>query len=261
LKLGKIEKKVLVALLKPSELGKKLNLFFEKHYYRYHAFFMNKPKEDEKLDCGAKTMYDIAGIVYGEGVLDPYRNLSLTRTAKASLTRALKNLYRKGLVKIAKPIFKCRWFDVKRARELFEDDEAVGFMERKIEELKIYENGNIVNYYYNGPPWGISGVFPDRCRRIYMLTKSGREVALKLALENPKLDEMIGFYVKKLKEEEKRRIEENKKRCMERCIHWMKELHQCSFVEMEGKEFITNECKYFRDKEWGYLLHEEDEYY
>ena len=71
------------------------------------------------------------------------------------------------------------------------------------------------------------------------------KLAEELALKYPELDQMIGFYVKKKREEEleRKRIE----RCFS-CFHW--DYGGCpKDTEIMRREFTSEDCKFFEDKD------------
>jgi hypothetical protein len=85
IKLTPLEKRVLIAVATPVK--KESNYFYE----------------------GYNTE-GIASQVYGDEVLnDYYHNLSICPAAKSTLSRTLKSLFNKGMVKKCKPHYRYRW--------------------------------------------------------------------------------------------------------------------------------------------------------
>jgi len=120
----------------------------------------------------------IAKLVYGEEVLDRVRrgghycsDVSLCFAAKSSLSRTLKNLWEKGLVKKCKPIRRYGWF--KENKEL---DRAsfYGVLWQFLKAVSINENGLFVveKIDFKTLPW--------KCHVWWMVTDKGKSLAEKL---------------------------------------------------------------------------------
>lgn len=155
IKLRKMEKKVLIALLQPN-----------KTEYNY-------PKE-------GNDMKGIAEIVYGQKVLNCERigehyceNLSVCYSAKSYLSNILNELFRKGLVKKCSPNYHYYW----QKKDEFESD-STGSWRKELKGLQArwYEStsGQFI----------IGNISLDRWTRLptntkfwWILTDKGKEIA------------------------------------------------------------------------------------
>jgi len=178
IKLTKLEKKVLTALLelKPQE-----------EYC---------PKEGNNIE-------GIASIVYGEEVFGCERrgghacvDLSVCYAAKSSLSRALKSLWKKGLVKKCKPIYESYW--VKG------NESGVGFYNRELVHLRAV---SIDFDRYRIEEISVKHL-PDRTHVWWLLTEKGIKYAkeglaetkpwLPYVMEPLKIDAQIGKEARKI---------------------------------------------------------------
>jgi len=175
MKLGKNEKKILVSLLKKYKEGEKYgNLIFEgKSISILAEEIYNEPIRDE--------------VLYEDGLINK---------VKASLTRSLNNLWRKGLVYKGKPIYSRYW--EKKHVEYFGygNEEISGRMSKKLETIDLYKYKDFDNMTFNWviaycqephkqidyiPEWA---QLPSKTKIWWVLTEKGKENAEKLRTGN-----------------------------------------------------------------------------
>lgn len=217
IKLTKLERKVVVALLKPRKRGK-----YDPDY----------PKQ-------GNDTYGLASIVYNEKGLDPYRNLSLTCAVKSSLSRVLNRLYRKGLVKKCKPIYRYSW----HKKEGGDDSGLVSYHGKDFEGFRAYEYGK--NHEIIGRTTMYESL-PHRTKVWWILTEKGKNIA----------EEISG-----VKAERRKRLLERCKGCM----NWYEKKRklldpetmkpvptevrgECEVIAMKGKELATEKCDWYDPK-------------
>lgn len=150
IKLTKLERKVLLALSKPTPQEKC-------GYY---------PSEGNNVK-------GIAKCVYGEEVLDCesrggyyVQNLGVCYAAKSSLSRVLKRLWEKGLVKKCKPIYESFWMKAGTGRY-----GGPGYWRRQLMYLKAV---SIISGRYHVEEVSANQL-PDRTHIWWMLTEKGKE--------------------------------------------------------------------------------------
>lgn len=157
IKLTKLEKQVLVALLEGKPKG-------EYDYY---------PDEGSDVKGIAKILYgsDVFGCERRGGRICMDLQGSVCYAVKASLSRTLKQLFRKGLVKRCKPIYASFW--VKANPEY----ESGGYYTRRIRYLRAIS-------IHNGGKYRVEEIqcreLPERCHVWFMLTDEGKEQAGRL---------------------------------------------------------------------------------
>lgn len=223
MKLGKNEKKILVVLKKV-----------------YVQYGLDYPE--------GKSMGILAKEIYNKPIRDEYPSpytCALLNKIKASLIRSLNNLWKKGLIYKGKPIYRSYW--EKEHIEHYGDgkEEIIGgCMTRKLERIELQTYDTIHGY---DPSKELSiphytYCLPSKTKIWWVLTDKGKEIAKKLALENPELDKLIGYYYKNKKEELKIEL---MKRC-KGCWKFSQELLHCDVKEMQGIEYETEDCSYYR---------------
>lgn len=191
-----------------------------------------RPRESiEYYPKEGNDTYGIASIVYGRDVLDPYSNASLTDSAKSSLSRALKSLWRKGMVKKCHPEYRRYWH---KPNEWNREIMGGGFYSADLMGLDaswVNEEGVHCTDYVRAS--GFSQL-PHRTRVWWILTDRGKDV----------FEEITG--IKRLRE-----------RCRDRCRNcecWDEEGDRCK-IERIGKKALTlEECR--EEGYWHWVEHE-----
>ena len=193
IKLTKLERRILKALSKKRP----------RESYEYY------PEE-------GNDTYGIASIAYGRDVLNPYHNTYLTDSAKSSLSRALKSLWRKGMIKKCLPRYRRYWH---KPDDWNKERGVVGFYGADLTGLNaswLNEKGVYCTDYIRAS--GFSQL-PHRTRVWWILTDRGKDV----------FEEITG--IKRLRE-----------RCR-KCECWDEERDQCK-IERIGKRVLTlEECR------------------
>ncbi len=137
MRLGILEKKILASLLvkREAEVG----------------IYPDKGNDE----------FGIHQIVFGSH--SPYKNLSIIEKERSSLSRALNNLYRKGLVKKGKPQYHYKWHK--------KDEYLSGYYGKDFHlKLEITENGEHTEII-TLPEFT---KLPKRTRYWWMLTEKGK---------------------------------------------------------------------------------------
>ena len=165
----------------------------------------------------------IASMVYGEKVLKRERvggnycsDISIAYSAKSSLSRALKSLWNKGLVKRCKPRYRRYWhkpddWDRERGRSIgFYGADLMGLNDSWVNEKGIYCTDYIRASSFSK--------LPRRTKEWWILTDSGKDV----------FEELTG--IKRLRE-----------RCR-KCECWDEERGRCKIERVGEKALTLEEC-------------------
>jgi hypothetical protein len=121
-------------------------------------------------------IYSIAKKVFGDAVLDCERrgghhcsDLRLAHAAKSSISRTLKNLFHKGLVKRCIPIYHYGW-----TRVHFRDGTTNGFY-GKLRDLQFLKAASINEHGLCVVEKLAFKELPDRCHVWWILTEKGKQ--------------------------------------------------------------------------------------
>lgn len=160
-KLGKTEKRVLVALLQQRE------------DWRTESYAVY-PKGND--------MYGIATIVYGVSGR-AYQNLALESSMYSTLSSVLHRLWRKGLVVMCTPEYRRKW----QGKSIWKEGTGgVGFMNKELVGLKTlyWKSGEfrpareLVKEACDNRGYTYKGlILPNRTHKWWMLTENGRKIA------------------------------------------------------------------------------------
>ena len=152
MKLGKNEKKILKILFKEKDFGSKIM------GYSYN------PTHDIKIIQNFRTIKEIARFIYGEDGEDFLGNLK--STVKVSLSRTMKNMYKKKLVQKGKLTYQRFW------------NKENKYMSSKLKYLHIHEyEKKGYDIIENFSPYSYT---PYNIRFIWILTEKGKEIVSNL---------------------------------------------------------------------------------
>ena len=215
MKLGKNEKRVLALLLKPTKI--------EPHNY---------PENGKSIGILADDVYPNKEVKEkGKGAMGIY---NLLNSVVVSLTNTLNNLYKKGFVIKAKPIYNRKW--IQRTHHS-DGDVDVPHPTTIFNGFNTHKYGEDSKQFISIQQWKC---LPTKTKLWWIITDEGREIAEKLISENPELDKLSGYHYKHRIEKEKRKLI---KRC-NRCDNFNHIEMYCKEEEMQGIEYETEVCKY-----------------
>ena len=145
----------------------------------------------------------------------------MTYSISSSLSRALKKLWHKGLLKKCKPSYEYRWHKLGP----YDESGSVGYYGKDFQNLRAFEfkNGN------KFPTETLIRVprytqLPHKTHVWWILTEKGKDIA----------EEVLGVKA------------ERRKRLLERCrgcSNWYEKKRECEVFAMQGKELTTEECE------------------